>query len=68
MLIGGGGGFMLGKVENVGIEGIAYYDGQIKKGIPEGLLTFPFPLQKRSNFTFSRKYFLPLLLAYFRCC
>ena len=27
---------------NVDIEGIAYYDGQFKAGIPEGLLTFPF--------------------------
>ena len=32
----GGGGFRLGKVENAGIEGIAYYDGQFKTGIPEG--------------------------------
>ena len=31
-------------VENVGIEGIAYYDGQFKIGISEGLLTFPFSL------------------------
>ena len=38
------GGFSLGKVENVGIEGIAYYDGQFKTGIPEGLLTFLFSL------------------------
>ena len=34
--------FRLGKVENVSIEGIAYYDRQFKIGIPEGLLTFPF--------------------------
>ena len=34
------GGFRLGKVENVGIEGISYYDRQFKTGIPEGLLTF----------------------------
>ena len=59
-------GFRLGKVENVGIEGIAYYDGQFKTGIPEGLLTFPFSLEKRSNITFSLKYFLPLILAYFK--
>ena len=39
-----GGGFRLGKVKNVGIEGMAYDDGQIKTGIPGGLLTFPFPL------------------------
>ena len=46
MLRGGRGGFRLGKVENVGIEGIAYYDGQFKTGIPEGLLTFPFHYKK----------------------
>ena len=40
----GGRGFRLGKVENAGIEGIAYYDGQFKTGIPEGLLTFLFSL------------------------
>ena len=32
------GGFRLGKVENVGVEGTAYYDGQFKTGIPEGLI------------------------------
>ena len=31
-------------MENVGIEGIACYDGQFKIGIPESLLTFPFSL------------------------
>ena len=36
--------FRLGKVENVGIEGIAYYDGQFKTGIPEDFITFPFSL------------------------
>ena len=41
------GGFRLGKVENVGIEGIAYYNGQFKTGILEGLLTH-FSLLKRS--------------------
>ena len=41
-------------MENVGIEGIAYYDGQFETGIPEGLLTFPFSLQKRSKITVSR--------------
>ena len=38
----GGLGFRLGKMEYVGVEGIAYYDGQFKTEIPEGLLTFPF--------------------------
>ena len=41
---GGGGGFRLGKVENVGIESLAYYDEQFKTEIPKGLLTFPFLL------------------------
>ena len=27
-------------MENVGIEGMAYYDGKFKTGIPEGLLIF----------------------------
>ena len=31
-------------MENVGIEGIAYHDGQFKTGIPEGFLTFSFSL------------------------
>ena len=31
-------------MENVGMEGIAYYDGQFKTGIPEGLLIFSFSL------------------------
>ena len=31
-------------MENVGIEGIAYYDEQFKTGVAEGLLIFPFPL------------------------
>ena len=35
-----GGGLRLGKVENVDSEGIAYYDGQFKTGIPEGLNHF----------------------------
>ena len=38
---GGEESFRLGKVENVGIEGI---DGQFKTGMPESLLTFPFSL------------------------
>ena len=29
---------------NVGMEDIAYYHGQFKTGIPEGLLSFPFSL------------------------
>ena len=45
-MLKGGGGVRLGKEENVGIEGLAYYDEQFKTGIPEGLLTFPFSLQK----------------------
>ena len=40
----GGLGFRLGKVESVGVEGIAYYDGQFKTRIPEGVRTFPFTL------------------------
>ena len=35
---------MLGKMENVAIEGIAYYDVQFKTVVPEDLLTFPFSL------------------------
>ena len=31
-------------MENVGIEGIEYYDEQFKTKIPEDLLTFPFSL------------------------
>ena len=31
-------------MENVGIEGIAYYIGQFITGIPEGVLTFSFSL------------------------
>ena len=31
----GGGGFKLGKVENVGVEGTSYYDAQFKRGIPK---------------------------------
>ena len=34
--------FKLVKVKLV--EGIAYYNGQFKTGIPKGLLTFPFSL------------------------
>ena len=68
LMLMGGRGFRLGKVEIVGIEGIAYYDGQFKTGIPEGVLTFPFSLQKKSNIIFSLKHFLPLILAYFRWC
>ena len=33
-----GGGFSLGKVENVGVQGTVCYDGQFKTGIPEGLI------------------------------
>ena len=49
---------------NVGIEGIAYHDVKFKTGIPGGLLTFPFSLQKGLKITFSLKYFQPLILAH----
>ena len=43
-------------MENVGIEGIAYYDGQFKTGIPEGLLTFHYKKDQISLFLLNTFY------------
>ena len=56
LMEGGRGGFRLGKVENVGIEGIAYCDGQFTAGIPEGLLTFHYKKDQISLFLLNTFY------------
>ena len=56
------GGFSLDKAENVGIEGIAYYDGQFKAEVPEQKAYSLFPFHYKNN---QRSLFLSSPALYF---